>query len=93
MLPEADYPKVEWHQDTDQAGWGTSGYISDGSNTGVVLPEVLVKRYNDLVDELTTLRTDRKALVECIQHVSVAVRAAEIALRKEWKFPGKNLEH
>jgi hypothetical protein len=82
---EADYPKAEWQRDVDQSGWGTSGYIAEvGVPFGAVItPEALVQRYNDLVDELTLLRTRNSGLIDCIKHVDLAIRAAQHVLGKE----------
>lgn len=77
-----DYPKVEWVQSEDQEFTAGEGYIRDTVDNVQVLPQELVARYNYLAERVTTLKVERRALIEAAKHIGVGVKAMEIVLKK-----------
>lgn len=79
---QSEYPKVEFFE-KDETSIISHGYIRDPEASIEVMPWELVGMYNDLVDELTTLRRRMQATIECIKHIGAYVKAAEIAAGKD----------
>lgn len=72
-----NYSKVEWFEEPKPYG-----HIWDPEIAHSVRPKELVARYNDLVDAYTTLCEQRRTMIDCIKHIGVQVKAAEIAVGK-----------
>jgi hypothetical protein len=79
---QSDHLLVEWYRIPDQEEWGNDGYIRDVANHERVEPAALVDQYNYLVGRVGTLRDNHRAAVEVTKHLSVDVKALEIALGK-----------